>query len=78
VTAGDFVYNYRKEHKGKISTERLNELVGNHPEWYLWEFAAELGVCRQAVQKKFVKLGITRKKKLLHMRRNPKKNDRST
>ncbi|MDR3343179.1 MAG: transposase, partial [Treponema sp.] len=33
-TVGDFVYNYRKEHKGKISTERLNELVENHPDWY--------------------------------------------
>jgi transposase len=61
-TNGKFVDNYPKEHKGKISTERLKELLEKHPDWYLREFAAELGVCHQAVQKKLVKLGITRKK----------------
>jgi transposase len=61
-TNGDFVYNYPKEHKGKISTERLLELLQNHPDWYLREFAEALGVCHQAVQKKFAKLGITHKK----------------
>jgi transposase len=77
-TNGKFVYGYHKEHKGKISPERLKELLEKHPDWYFREFAEALGVCHQAVQKKLVRLGITRKKKLLHIRRNPKKNGGST
>jgi transposase len=53
---GGFVYNYRKEHKGKISPEQLQDLPAKHPDWYLREFTDALGVCYQAVQKKFVKL----------------------
>jgi hypothetical protein len=37
-------------------------LPAKHPDRYLREFAEALGVCHQAVQKKFVKLGITHKK----------------
>jgi predicted transcriptional regulator len=32
------------------------ELLEKHPDWYLREFAGALGVCWQAVQKRFAKL----------------------
>jgi predicted transcriptional regulator len=46
-----------------IDPERLRALVKEHPDWYLREFSKALGVCPQAVQKRLVKMGITRKKK---------------
>ena len=59
---GDFVYRYPKEHTGKIDVKKLIELVKEHPDWYLREYAAVFGVCHKAIQKQFAKLHITHKK----------------
>jgi hypothetical protein len=37
-------------------------MAEKHPGWYLREFAAEFGVCLQAIDKRFKALGITCKK----------------
>ena len=60
---GECGTHYPKSHKGKIDPERLKDLAEKHPDWYLREFAAELGVCLQAIAQRFEALGITRKKK---------------
>ncbi|MDR0378253.1 MAG: transposase [Spirochaetaceae bacterium] len=59
---GKFENRYPKTRKGKTDTERLKKLAEEHPDWYLRQFAEELGVCFQAVHKMFKKLDITRKK----------------
>jgi transposase len=69
---GTFEKHYPATHPGKIDPVKLLELVAAHPDWYLYEFAREFGVCEQAIQKRFVKLNITRKKKLLLMPKSPK------
>jgi predicted transcriptional regulator len=56
---------------------KLLDLAAAHPDWYLYEFARELGVCAQAIQKRFKKLNITRKKKHLLMPKSPKKSGKS-
>jgi transposase len=78
VETGSLEYHTAKEHKGKIDKARLIELTREHPDWFLREYAAYFSVCRQAVQKMFVKLGITRKKKLLHTLRSPLKRGANT
>jgi transposase len=62
-----------KERCGKINKEELLRLLKEHPDWYLREFAEELNVCLQAVDKMLKKLGVTRKKKLLLILKNWKK-----
>ena len=59
---GSVKNNYPRTHKGKIDPVKLLELLDEHPDWYLEQFAGVFGVCRQAVQKRFAKLGVTRKK----------------
>jgi transposase len=71
---GKFENHYPKTRKGKTDTERLRELAGKHPDWYLREFAEELGVCHQAVHRMLKKLGIIRNKKLLPVRKKAKEN----
>jgi transposase len=63
-----------KERKGKINKQELARLLEEHPDWYLREFAEKFHVCLQAIDKMFKKLGVTRKKKLLPIRKNRKKN----
>ena len=75
---GGFQYNYPKSHAGKIEEEKLVELVKKHPDWYLSEFAEQFDVWPQAIHKKFKKLGITRKKKLLPTPKSLKNYERST
>jgi transposase len=75
---GKFENRYPKNRPGKTDSKKLRELAEKHPDWYLREFAAELGVCFQAIDKKFKALGITRKKKLLLIRKRAKKNGKST
>jgi transposase len=67
-----------KERSGKINKRELVRLAEEHPDWYLREFAEKLNVCFQAVDKMLRKLGITRKKKLLRIRKKAKKNGQST
>jgi transposase len=74
---GDFVLRYPKTHKGKIDPDALLKLLAEHPDWYLSEFSKVLNVCPQAVQKRFVKMGVTRKKKLLLIQRSQKKSAKS-
>jgi transposase len=60
---GKFENHYPATHPGRIDPEKLKELVDEHPDWFLREFAEVFGVSTQAVQKRFVSLKITRKKK---------------
>jgi transposase len=74
---GTFTRHYAPTHPGKIDPEKLLDLLAAHPDWYLYEFARELGVCEQAIQKRFKKLNITRKKKLLLIPKSPKRSGES-
>jgi transposase len=75
---GKFENRYPKTRKGKIDLERLREMAGNHPDRYLREFAAEFGVCLQAIDQRFKVLGITRKKKLLLIPKRARKKGKNT
>jgi transposase len=75
---GKFENGYPKSRPGKINPEKLRELAEKHPDWYLREFAAEFGVCLQAINKRFKALGITRKKKRSRIPKKAKKNGKST
>jgi transposase len=59
---GSLEYKPPKERNGKINQSGLIRLAGEHPDWYLREFAEKLHVCPHAVDKMLKKLGITRKK----------------
>jgi transposase len=65
---GKFVRKYPTEHEGKINPQKLKELVKEHPDWYLDQYAKVFGVCHQAVQKRFAKMRISRKKNF-HLQR---------
>jgi transposase len=71
---GSLEYKSPKERRGKINKRELARLLEEHPDWYLREFAEKFNVCPQAIDKMFKKLGVTRKKKLLPIRRNRRKN----
>jgi transposase len=70
---GSLEYRAPKERNGKINKNELIRLLEEHPDWYLREFAEKFNVCLQAIDKMFKKLGVTRKKKLLRIRKSPKK-----
>jgi predicted transcriptional regulator len=53
-------------------------MAEKHPDWYLREFAAEFGVCLQAIDKRFKAFGVTRKKKLSHIPKSPRKTGKNT
>ena len=57
----------------KIPPERLEALLEEKPDSYLHEIAEELGCTKQAVHSAFKRHKITRKKKLLPIRRNQRK-----
>jgi len=78
VEYGEFFTNYPETHTGKIDNARLMELMDAHPDWYLREYAEEFGVCFQAVQQKFVALGVKRKKKRLPTPRSLKRKEPNT
>jgi transposase len=67
-----------KERNGKINKTELVRLAEEHPDWYLREFAEKLNVCPQAVDKMLKKLGVTRKKKLLRIRKKAENSAKST
>jgi transposase len=71
---GFLEYRPPKERNGKINKNELARLLEEHPDWYLREFAEKFNVCLQAIDKMFKKVGVTRKKKLLPIRKNRKKN----
>ena len=73
---GNTENHYPKSRKGKIDPERLKKMAEKHPDWYLREFAAEFGVCLQAIDKRFKAFGITRKKKLLLIPKKAKRNEK--
>jgi hypothetical protein len=56
---------------------KLVQLLDEHPDWYLREFAAVFGVWEQSVQKMFVKPGVTRKKKHSPILKSQRKNGKS-
>ena len=58
----------------KIDPEKLKAYVNEHPDAYLKEFAKEFNCSTTAIIKAFKRLGITRKKRLLHIKNKiPKK-----
>jgi transposase len=63
-----------KERNGKIDKRELTRMLEEHPDWYLREFAEKFNVCLQAIDKMFKKLGVTRKKKLLLIRKSRRRN----
>jgi transposase len=69
---GSLEYRSPKERRGKINKSELLSLLEEHPDWYLREFAEKLNVCRQAVQKMFKKLGVTRKKTFTYSEKSEK------
>ncbi|MDR0558007.1 MAG: transposase [Treponema sp.] len=71
---GKLENHYPKSRKGKIDPEKLKETAEKHPDWHLREFAAEFGVCFQALDKRFRALGVARKKKLLRIPKKAKRN----
>jgi transposase len=75
---GSLEYKPPKERNGKINKNELVRLLEEHPDWYVREFAEKFNVCPQAIDKMFKKLGVTRKKKLLLIRKNRRKNGKRT
>lgn len=75
---GSLEYKPPKERYGKVNKKELMRLLEEHPDWYLREFAEKFDVCLQAIDKIFKKLGITRKKNLIYIRKNLKKAGKST
>jgi transposase len=71
-------YRPPKERRGKINKSELLLMLEEHPDWYLREFAEQFNVCLQAVDNMFKKLGVTRKKKHLPIRRNRSRHGKST
>jgi transposase len=69
---GKFEKHYPKSRPVNIDPEKLRELAEKHPDWYPREFAAEFGVCFQAIDKRFKTLGITYKKNFYLFRKNVK------
>ena len=59
---GSVKYRAPAERKRKTDKTELLRLTGEHPDWYLREFAEAFGVWPQSIQKAFSKPGITRKK----------------
>jgi transposase len=59
---GKFTLGYHEKRKGKIDTEKLTKLLTEHPDWYLEQFAEVFDVWPQSIQKRFAKMGVTRKK----------------
>jgi transposase len=62
----------------KISAKRLREILEEKPDLYLHEMAEELGCTKQAVHGALKRNKITRKKKLLLIRRNQKRKEMNT
>jgi transposase len=64
--------------KRKISSERLKEILEEKPDLYLHEIAEEFGSTKQAVYSALKRNKITRKKKLLLIRKNQKRKEMNT
>lgn len=57
----------------KIYPEKLVKYINENPDAYLVEIAQEFNCTEGAIRKALKKLGITRKKRLLHTKNNAKK-----
>jgi transposase len=75
---GTFRTHYPASHAGKIDPDTLRRLREEHPDWYYSQFAKVFGVSAQAIQKRFAKMKITRKKKLLPTAKSQGKSGRNT
>jgi transposase len=67
----------KQERTGKIDKEQLKKAVAEKPDAYLYELAQPFGCTPQAVFLMLENLNITRKKNVLPIMRNPKKNGRN-
>jgi transposase len=66
-----------RERSRKIDKEKLKKAVAEKPDAYLYELAQMFDCTPQAVFLMLEKLNITRKKNVLPILRNPKKNGRN-
>ena len=64
--------------KRKVSPEKLKEILEEKPDMYLHEIAEEFGCTKQAVYSALKRSKITRKKKLLLIRKNQRKKEKNT
>ena len=62
----------------KISIERLKEILEEKPDLYLQEIAEEFGCTKQAIHDALKRSKITRKKKLLLIRKNQRKREKNS
>jgi len=70
---GDLSDKARKEYKvRKIATDKLRELVANHADWTLNQYAEKFNCSYQAVALRLKKLGITHKKRNMFTKRETK------
>ena len=72
----DGFYNEKIKHerKRKIDKEALKQAVKGKPDAYLWELAEQFNCSASAVFYALENLGITRKKRFLHILKNQKRN----
>ena len=65
---------FTRERKRKIDKEELRRVIAEKPDIYLRELAELFGCTESAVFYALKKMNITRKKRLLPITKNPKKN----
>jgi transposase len=58
---GSLAYKPPKERNRKTNKKELLRLLGEHPDWYLREFAEKFDVWPQAIHKMLKKPGVTYK-----------------
>ena len=74
---GYFDIIIKRERSRKIDKEALKQAVAEKPDAFLKEYAEQFNCTPTAVYYALEKLNITRKKRLLHILRNPKRSGRS-
>jgi transposase len=70
--------NEKRTRKRKIEPEELKMAVEERPDVYLRELAEKFECSVTSVYNRLIQIGITRKKRRLHIRKNPKKRERNT
>jgi transposase len=74
IQSGYYDTETKRERSRKIDKEKLKKVVAEKPDAYLYELAQMFGCTPQAVFLMLEKLGITRKKSVLPITKNPRKN----
>jgi transposase len=77
IRNGYYDTEIKRERSRKIDKEKLKKAVAEKPDAYLYELAQMFGCTPQAVFLMLENLGITRKKSVLHITENQRKNGRN-